>query len=189
MRWGSRGCDFQGGNTMKNCIENLTMYAAYHRDKRNIVTHFFGVPLIVLGVVILLSRPALVWVGDVAVTPALIIAIIAAAYYLFQDLRLGFVLTAFLALFLAIGQATLPYDWATWAIRGAGLFALGWVLQFIGHFYEQKKPAFVDDIMGLMIGPMFVAAEIAFALGLRKDLSDPIENAVGPTLIRAPKTA
>jgi uncharacterized membrane protein YGL010W len=174
---------------MKNCVENLTMYAAYHRDKRNIWTHFFGVPLIVLSVVILLSRPAFAYVGGVAITPALIIATVSAIYYLSQDIGLGLVLTAFLAGCLAIGQATIPYDWTTWLIRGVGLFVIGWVLQFIGHYYEQKKPAFVDDLMGLMIGPMFVAAEIAFALGLRKDLREPIEKVVGPTLIRAPKVA
>ncbi len=174
---------------MKTCVENLTMYAAYHRDKRNIVTHFFGIPLIVLAVVMLLSRPAFAYVGGVAVTPALIIAIVAAIYYVSQDLWLGLALTAFLAGCLAIGQATIAYDWGSWLIRGAALFVIGWVLQFIGHYYEQKKPAFVDDIMGLMIGPMFVAAEIAFALGLRNDLRVPIEKAVGPTLIRAPKVA
>jgi uncharacterized membrane protein YGL010W len=173
---------------MKNCVENLTMYAAYHRDKRNIATHFFGIPLIVLGVVMLLSRPAFAWIGGVAVTPALILAIVSAAYYLYLDVRLGLVLTAFLALCLAVSQATIPYDTATWAIRGVGLFVIGWALQFIGHHYEQRKPAFVDDIMGLMIGPMFVTAEIAFALRLRKDLREPIEKIVGPTLIRPPKT-
>jgi uncharacterized membrane protein YGL010W len=174
---------------MKNCIENLTMYAAYHRDKRNIVTHFVGIPLIVLAVVMLLSRPAFAWVGGVAVTPGLVLSAIAAIYYLSQDLWLGLALTAFLAFCLWIGQSTLPFDTSVWAIRGVGIFVVGWVLQFIGHYYEQKKPAFVDDIMGLMIGPMFVTAEIAFALGLRKDLREPIEKVVGPTLIRPPKTA
>jgi uncharacterized membrane protein YGL010W len=179
----------QGGFHVKNCIENLTTYAAYHRDKRNIATHFIGVPIIVLSVVILLSRPAFAYVGGVAVTPALVLAIISAIYYLSQDFWIGLVLTAFLAGCLAIGQATIPYDWTTWLIRGVGLFVIGWTLQFIGHYYEQKKPAFADDVMGLMIGPMFVTAEAAFALGLRKDLREPIEKVVGPTLIRAPRTA
>ncbi len=174
---------------MKTGVENLTTYAAYHRDKRNIATHFFGVPLIVLAVVILLSRPAFAQVGVIAVTPALVLSAIAAIYYLLQDFWLGLVLTAFLAGCVAIGQSTIEYDWLTWLIRGVSLFVIGWVLQFIGHYFEQRKPAFVDDLIGLMIGPMFVAAEIAFALGLRKDLRVQIENAVGPTQIRAPKPA
>ena len=33
--------------SMKSIAENLTQYAAYHRDRRNIATHFVGVPMIV----------------------------------------------------------------------------------------------------------------------------------------------
>ena len=37
-------------------VRVLANYAGYHRDKRNIFTHFFGVPLIVFGVQVLLAR-------------------------------------------------------------------------------------------------------------------------------------
>jgi uncharacterized membrane protein YGL010W len=37
---------------MQSLEQNLTQYAAYHRDRRNIATHFIGVPMImfVLGI-------------------------------------------------------------------------------------------------------------------------------------------
>ncbi len=65
------------------------------------------------------------------------------------------------------------------------------MLQFIGHHYEGKKPAFVDDIMGLAIGPLFVLAglaigplfvlaELSFELGLRSALKEEIERRSGP---------
>ena len=63
----------------------------------------------------------------------------------------------------------------------AGLFAVGWVIQFIGHLFEGKKPAFVDDLVGLLIGPLFVMAETAFLLGLRNDVREAIEAKAGPT--------
>ncbi|HEX5361500.1 MAG TPA: Mpo1-like protein, partial [Fluviicoccus sp.] len=44
---------------MKTLTDHLTMYAEYHRDKRNIATHFVGIPLIVLSITTLLSVPAL----------------------------------------------------------------------------------------------------------------------------------
>ena len=34
----------------------LVQYALYHRDRRNIVTHFIGIPMIVFGVGVLLAR-------------------------------------------------------------------------------------------------------------------------------------
>lgn len=43
---------------MKTLVDHLSQYANYHRDPRNIATHFVGIPMIVLAVTILLSRPA-----------------------------------------------------------------------------------------------------------------------------------
>ena len=69
-------------------------------------------------------------------------------------------------------------------IPGVALFVIGWAFQFVGHWYEGKKPAFVDDLVGLLIGPMFVVAEAGFLLGLRKPLQADIEAKAGPTVIR-----
>ena len=41
---------------MKTLVEHLSQYAEYHRDRRNIATHFVGIPLIVLAVAELLSE-------------------------------------------------------------------------------------------------------------------------------------
>ncbi len=54
---------------MKTGLDQLSNYAAYHRDRRNIATHLVGVPMIVFAVVTLLSRPAFE-VGGLALTPA-----------------------------------------------------------------------------------------------------------------------
>lgn len=40
---------------MKTLIDHLAQYAAYHRDPRNIHTHFAGVPMIMFAVVVLTS--------------------------------------------------------------------------------------------------------------------------------------
>ena len=67
---------------------------------------------------------------------------------------------------------------------GIGFFIIGWVIQFIGHWYEGKKPAFVDDLVGLLVGPMFIVAEAMFALGWNRSLLAEIEERVGPTVLR-----
>ncbi|MBI2341091.1 MAG: DUF962 domain-containing protein [Deltaproteobacteria bacterium] len=43
------------------------------------------------------------------------------------------------------------WDWR-W---GLGLFVVGWIIQFIGHAFEKKKPAFFSDPMYLIIGPFW----------------------------------
>ena len=158
---------------MKTLVEQLSQYAAYHRDRRNIRTHFIGIPMIVLAIAILLARPGFT-VGDWYVTPALIVMTILTLYYLKLDLLYGIVMAILLSACLFIAGIVAQSDLVTWLIWGVGLFVVGWVFQFVGHIYEGRKPAFFDDIMGLAIGPLFVLAEAGFLLGLRKDLESEI---------------
>ncbi len=72
-----------------------------------------------------------------------------------------------------------------WLGVAGGLFAAGWVVQFVGHFFEGKKPAFVDDLVGLLIGPLFVTAEVGFLLGLRGEVREAVEKVVGPPRVRS----
>ncbi|HEX5356043.1 MAG TPA: Mpo1-like protein [Aquabacterium sp.] len=163
---------------MKTLTEQLTQYATYHRDRRNIITHFVGIPMIVASMCILLSRPALspdlLWL-----TPGAVIAALVTAYYLRLDVRYGVVLGAYLWGCLAVAQSLAPLPTGTWFAIGAGLFFIGWVIQFIGHYFEGRKPAFVDDIIGLLIGPLFIAAEAGFLMGLRKDVEAEVNARAG----------
>ena len=63
---------------------------------------------------------------------------------------------------------------------GVGGFFVGWVIQFVGHYFEGRKPAFFDDVMGLAIGPLFVVAEVLFKLGAYAQLQREIEERAGP---------
>ena len=75
---------------------------------------------------------------------------------------MGAVLGATCAAGTAVAALPLPL----WAAMTAGLFVGGWVLQFLGHHFEGKKPEFLDDMRGPLDGPVFLVAEIAFALGM-----------------------
>ncbi len=164
-------------------VRALANYAGYHRDKRNILTHFFGVPLIVFGVQVLLARAG-VHIGGVFVSAMWLATVVACIYYLRLEWAMGAVMTVWLLLMAWTAQAlsfTAPYAWLIW---GAGFFVVGWVIQFIGHYYEGKKPAFVDDLIGLAIGPLFVAAELLFLCGLRRDLEAQIVAIAGETHTR-----
>ena len=56
---------------------------------------------------------------------------------------------------------------------------VGWAIQFLGHYWEGRKPAFVDDLVGLLVGPLFLTAEVAFALHLRTDVQAEMERRLG----------
>ena len=168
---------------MKSGLDQLSKYAEYHRDRRNIATHLAGVPMIVFAVIVLLSRPAFE-VAGVALSPAWLVLAISGIYYLMLDVGLGLTLTAIMAVMTWAAGQVAGMSTGVWLGTGISMFVAGWIIQFIGHYYEGRKPAFVDDIIGLMIGPLFVWAEIVFALGMRQEMLKAIEARVGPTLIR-----
>lgn len=159
---------------MKTVLDQLAGYAAYHRDSRNVATHAVGVPMIMFAVLVLLSRP-LIDVGGTTLAPVHAVIVAAGLYYLLLDVALGGLLVAVVialtlpALELAAGPTV------TWLAWGIGMFVVGWIIQFVGHYYEGRKPAFFDDVMGLLIGPLFVLAKLVFAVGLRRELHDAIE--------------
>ena len=164
---------------MKTLLDQLSNYADYHRSERNIITHLIGVPMIVLALMVLLSRPTWV-VSDLALSPAVFIVVVLLLYYLRLHIAMGLIMSALLVsgLFLSAWVATL--DDAIWLASGVGGFLLGWVIQFVGHYFEGRKPAFFDDVMGLAIGPLFVVAEVLFKLGLFSELAQEVETRSGP---------
>ncbi len=40
------------------------------------------------------------------------------------------------------------------------IFAIAWVIQFIGHNHEGKKPSFLKDVQFLMIGPAWTMSHL-----------------------------
>jgi uncharacterized membrane protein YGL010W len=163
---------------MKNLTDHLSQYASYHRDSRNIVSHFMGIPLIVIAVAVLLSRPG--WeVGGLWLCPATLLALGSVIFYLRLDGPFGLLMAALLGLCLWAGDYLAQQPTLVWLSAGVGLFVVGWAIQFVGHHYEGRKPAFIDDVTGLIIGPLFVVAELAFLMGMRKPLQHAIEARVG----------
>ena len=165
---------------MKTLVEQLSNYAKYHRDKRNIYTHFIGIPMIVFAILVLLSRP--VWhLQGVYFNPAMIVSALACIYYLKLSLSLGVIMAVLLSIGIvgaSMFNDLLMLPWLGW---GIGLFVVGWVFQFVGHYFEGKKPAFVDDLIGLVIGPLFVVAELLFMIGLYTELEQQVVANAGET--------
>lgn len=164
---------------MKTLEDLLGGYAAYHRDARNIATHFVGIPLIVAAVAVLLSRPV-ASVGGLPLSPSIAATLGAALYYLRLSRGLGLLMAVLLALAAWLGARVAAWPTAAWLGVGLGGFVVGWIFQFAGHFWEGRKPAFVDDLTGLIIGPLFVVAEALFLAGLYPELRRAVEARAGP---------
>lgn len=150
-------------------LDQLGMYAAYHADRRNRAVHFAGVPLITFALLLVLAQ----WRGSVAGVPVSVGTVTFAlllATYLIAAPGVGLLsILTYGPLFVlaeAVGESGGRDVW----IAGLCCFAVGWVLQFAGHICEGRRPAFMINIFQLFMAPAFIAAEVAFALGLQKDL-------------------
>ena len=164
--------------------ELMVQYATYHRDRRNIATHFFGIPLIVFSIGVFLAR-AQVDVGTLHVTAAEALWLVTTLWYLTRgNFVLGLATSLVNGVLIALAHPFADGTTGSWLACGLVTFFTGWVLQFVGHYYEGRKPAFVDDLVGLLVGPMFVTGEALFAAGLCRPLAEEIERRTGPTLLR-----
>lgn len=175
---------------MDPATRQLIAYAHYHRDPRNIATHFVGIPLIVFGIGVLLARLPLGGADGVLPGAHWLVWALAALWYL----RLGrapltWPTIAGLGLLLALAQPLGEASTVLWLTGGLGSFVVGWVFQAAGHVWEGRKPAFFDDLRGLLVGPMFVVAELMIAAGLQQGLREAIEAEAGPVRRRAAQTA
>ncbi len=127
-------------------------YAAYHSDPRNRLCHAFGIPLIILG---LLGLTALVRIGPIDL--AVVLALLTLIYYATIDVRGAFISLLIFAALYALGTK-LP-----WTIS-AGAFVLGWAFQLVGHRLEGTKPKFLENLIYLLVGPLYIFNEGADAL-------------------------
>jgi uncharacterized membrane protein YGL010W len=159
---------------VKKLEDQMAFYAAYHQDARNKATHFIGVPLIMLSLFIPLAWLS-IDIGGVTITAAMVLVAIVLAYYFVLDLPLGLAMLVVNALLLWAGDRIAALGTAQgWAWFGV-LFVGGWILQLVGHVFEGRKPALADNLFQIFVAPIFLAAEVFFALGYKPELKKRIE--------------
>lgn len=158
---------------MKSLAEQMSFYQRYHRSPKNRLTHFFGVPAIILAV-----TQAMSWVplGPSGLNLAHVVVLVLLAYYFLLDVPLALAMTVFFAVMLAITRHLAPLTWPAALAVFAVLFIGGWIVQLIGHHYEGRKPALLDNLFQIFIAPMFVMAEVFFHFGYKPGLRRRVEE-------------
>jgi uncharacterized membrane protein YGL010W len=145
---------------MKSIQQWLEEYGESHQNPKNKLIHWICVPTIYFTIIgLLYSIP--IQLGEIfglKINIGSIVAVLVFIYYCLLSLKIAFGMLIFtlICLFLSelILQATGGYIGL--AITCIGLFILSWILQFLGHHIEGKKPSFIKDLQYLMIGPAWV---------------------------------
>jgi uncharacterized membrane protein YGL010W len=135
--------------------ELLAHYGSSHTHPRNELIHFLAIPLIMLSLCGLMF----------AAHPYVAYAFIAASMVYYA--RLSWVFFASMLLWSALILALLVAMGKHVLVLSVVIFVFAWVIQFIGHKIEGKKPSFFEDIQYLWIGPLFVLSKLFGKLGIR----------------------
>jgi uncharacterized membrane protein YGL010W len=158
---------------VKPLAEHMAFYAAYHRDRRNQLTHFVGVPAIAFSILIPMA-----WVHVGPVSLALVFLLGTLVWYWRLDRALAVTLAIVFLPAWAVAEAIARMSFVTGLTVFLVFFVGGWVVQLIGHAFEGRKPALVDNFLQVLVAPLFLAAEVYFALGLKQDLKAEVERLV-----------
>jgi uncharacterized membrane protein YGL010W len=153
----------------------LASYGRFHRDARNRLTHYFGVPAIIYAILVPLALHSLPAFGAAARLDRVLV-VVAALGYLSLDRPLGASLTLVLALLALAAEATARLGADTAWIVAAIVFVLGWTLQLLGHRLEGNRPALLVNLAQILIAPIFLLAELEFALGWHRELEASMER-------------
>ena len=135
--------------------ELLNHYAQSHLHPTNEGIHFAAIPLIMLSLIgLMFCLHPLVAYGFILASMI---------YYLRLSLPFAAAMTVWSAIMLAVvhamGEQRLYICLA--------IFVGAWVMQFIGHKIEGKKPSFLEDLQYLWIGPLFVLRPLLMKFHIR----------------------
>ena len=133
----------------------IAHYGESHQNPRNEVIHFIAIALIMLSLVGMLF----------SLHPFVAYAFVAASMVYYARLSGVFLVSMVLwsALTMAVVFAMRPRV----LVISVAIFVGAWILQFIGHRIEGKKPSFFEDIQYLWVGPLFVLSKLFGKLGIR----------------------
>jgi uncharacterized membrane protein YGL010W len=157
---------------MRKIDSLLHEYGLSHQNSTNKLIHWICVPLIFFSIVGLLFSippgplPAILpFLSNFAnwATVALVLVLV---YYLSISAPLTMGMLFFSVICLSVANfLNLSFPGMLWMIS-LGIFVAAWIIQFLGHKIEGKKPSFLKDIQFLMIGPAWLMHFLYKKLGI-----------------------
>lgn len=144
-------------------------YSSYHQNPTNKIFHWICIPLIMLSLLGLLWEiplPAAIGAMSAWLNCATLFVAVSLIFYLriSTTIAIGMLLCSavMLALISACDVVSPGFVWRSSLV----IFVVAWVGQFIGHKIEGKKPAFIEDLQFLLIGPAWLLGFVYRKVGI-----------------------
>jgi uncharacterized membrane protein YGL010W len=158
---------------MRTQQQFLNAYAESHQNSLNQLIHYICVPVIAFSTLALLwAIPIGRWLGLVPETAPWVnlvtIGIVpVGAFYLRLSFRSFVTMIVWFAISVALIVLVQQSLGVVWLVGiAAALWIAAWALQFYGHEVEGAKPSFIEDLVFLLIGPLFLMDKLYRRMGL-----------------------
>jgi len=133
----------------------LESYEKNHQNPINEAIHIIAIPLIMFSILGMTAA------FDIFLEYILVGIVF--FYYLKLSKTAALLMLVWLLIYLGLVLLLKPYIIEISIL----LFAFGWILQFLGHFIEGKRPSFFEDLRYFLIGPLFVVQKVISKFGIK----------------------
>ena len=152
---------------MKKIDLLLEEYGSSHKNKINKLIHWICVPAIFFSIVALIWSIPLGPLENLKINDyqyinwATIALVFVVVYYIKLSplLTIGMIFFSTICLYVTNFLENLIFngeiEFQLWLIALI-IFVISWIIQFIGHEIEGKKPSFLKDVQFLLIGPAWL---------------------------------
>ena len=133
----------------------LESYEKNHQNPINEAIHIIAIPLIMFSILGMTAA------FDIFLEYILVGIVF--FYYLKLSKIAALLMLVWLLIYLGLVVLLKPYIIEISVL----LFAFEWILQFLGHFIEGKRPSFFEDLRYFLIGPLFVVQKVISKFGIK----------------------
>ena len=146
---------------MKTYQEWMDAYGESHQHPVNIEIHKIAVPAIMVSLLGMLWEWKIIAHYPILCNGAVLLSATACIFYVTLSFKILLqMLVVTLPVLVVIGFSYQYLDFLVFWIC-LSLFVVSWIMQFVGHKIEGKKPSFFEDLLFLLIGPLWVLKEWA----------------------------
>ncbi|MDM1548665.1 DUF962 domain-containing protein [Empedobacter falsenii] len=156
---------------MRKIEQLFSEYGESHQNVTNKIIHWICVPLIfwtILGFISYIPTPHFYIPSFGYISIASIIALMIVSIFYFRLSVVVGLIMIFLMLIIEyfISLCNLQFGTKSWIVYLV-VFIITWILQFVGHKIEGKKPSFLKDLQFLLVGPIWLLGFILRKIGVK----------------------
>lgn len=155
---------------MRKIDQLFAEYGESHQNPTNKLIHWICVPLIfwtILGFISIIPAPHLCFSYYGCISVASLVAIVLVSLFYIRLSPLIALVMVFIMLIMEYFayQVNISWQHQSWIVF-LSVFVVTWILQFVGHKVEGKKPSFLKDLQFLLVGPAWLLSFILKKLNI-----------------------